>query len=144
MRVVFDTVILVRGLISPYSWWGRLLFDYPGAYDLVVSPAVLSEYLDVIRRPELTRKYRGVATRNSHAILDRLAIAEVVHPLEVPSVGRDPHDDVFFATAKAGNAAYIVSEDNDQLAVGDYEGIKVVTAEAFLRILDQRESGVPS
>jgi hypothetical protein len=32
MRGVFDTVILVRGPINPYSLCGRLLFDHPASH----------------------------------------------------------------------------------------------------------------
>jgi putative PIN family toxin of toxin-antitoxin system len=139
MRVVFDTVVFVRGLIRPSGWWGKLLFDCAASYELIVSPQILTEYLDVLRRPEITRKYRQVATRDTRAILDLLTQATVVEPTDVPSVSRDPDDDIFFATAQLGNAAYIVSEDRDQLDVKEYQGIRVVTAEAFLRILEQED-----
>ena len=138
MRVVFDTVVFVRSLINPYSRWGQLLFARSDAFELIVSPPILTEYLDVLRRPEITRKFRQVTTRDPQVILDRLAQATVVHPNDVPAVSRDPFDDIFFATATLGRASYIVSEDKDVLAVKEYEGIKVITAEAFLRILDAK------
>ena len=65
-----------------------------------------------------------------------LAQAEVVRPTGIPAVSRDPKDDVFFATAKAGGAGYIVSEDKDVLEVGEYEGIKVVNAKTFVVLLE--------
>lgn len=136
MRVVFDTVVIVRGLISPYGPWGRLVFDHAGDYQLVVSPPVVAEYLEVIRRPELTRKYRSVATRDPHAVLDWLARAEVVELVEIPAVSRDPKDDPFLATAVAGAAAYLVSEDRDLLVLGSHAGIPIITGAMFLSILD--------
>jgi putative PIN family toxin of toxin-antitoxin system len=138
MRVVFDTVVFVRSLINPYSRWGQLLFERSDAFELVVSPAILTEYLDVLQRPEITRKFRQVTTRSPQAVLDRLAQATVVHPTDVPAVSRDPNDDIFFATAKLGSATYNVSGDKDVLDVSEYEGVKVITAEEFLRILDSQ------
>jgi hypothetical protein len=38
MRGVFDTVVLVRGLINPFSWCGRLVFEHATDYVIIVSP----------------------------------------------------------------------------------------------------------
>jgi uncharacterized protein len=137
MRAVFDTVIVLRAYINPQSRWGRLLAQHTTTYRLVVSPTVVAEYLDVLLRPELTQRFVRLANLPTATVFGLLAQAELVRITDIPAVSRDPNDDKFFATAKAGAATYIVSEDKDQLAVGEYEGIKVVTAETFLRILAQ-------
>lgn len=136
MNVVLDTVVLLRALIKPYGWSGRIIFDHFADYDLVVSPAIVAEYLEVIRRPELVRKYQSVATRDLHAIIRVIERATVVVPTSTPAVSRDPADDMFLAAAKAGNAEVIVTADNDLLDLGTYEQIAILTAEAFLLRLD--------
>ncbi len=140
MRVVFDTVILVRCLLDPYSWSERLLFERTNAYEWVVSPAIVAEYLEVIRRPRLVNKYGSIAQRDLKAILVQIATATMVHPTHVPAVCRDPGDDKFLAAAKTGNASFIVSEDKDLLAFVAYEGIQVCTAEALLKQIDISET----
>ncbi len=82
-RIVLDTVVLVRGLINPHGAWGRLVFDRVGDYRLVVSPPLLSEYLEVIARPELTRKFRSLP-HHMRDMLDPLSQAEVVTFTELP------------------------------------------------------------
>jgi uncharacterized protein len=136
MRVVFDTVILVRCLLDPYSWSGRLLFERNDAYEWVVSPEVVAEYLQVIRRPRLVNKYRSIEHRDLQAILAQIATATVVHPTHTPAVCRDPGDDKFLAVAKAGDARFIITEDTDLLDLANYEGVTIVTGQTFLRILD--------
>lgn len=136
MNVVFDTVVLLRGLIKPYGWSGRILFDHVADYGLIVSPAIVTEYLEVLRRPELVRKYQSIANRDLQAILRLIERATVVVPTSVPAVCRDPADDMFLAAAKEGTADCIVTADNDLLDIGTYEGIEIVTAEAFLLRLD--------
>jgi putative PIN family toxin of toxin-antitoxin system len=135
MRTVLDSVIFVRALINPFSQCGRLIFEYSDAYELIVSPQILYEYLDVLRRPELVRKYRTVATRSSDIVLDIIANATIVHPVHMPAVCRDPEDDKFLAAAEAGSADFIVSEDNDLLSLAEYKGTRICTAEAVLREL---------
>jgi len=143
VRVVFDTVVFVCALISPYGWCGRLLFDH-AAYQLVVSAPVVTEYLDVLRRPELVRKYRSIAGRDAHAVLDLIANAVVVHPTETPPVCRDPEDDKFLAAAAVGNAAFIVSEDTDLLVLKRHERIAIVDVEAFLQVVQARRANAGS
>ena len=133
--VVFDTVVLVRGLMDPYSWWGKLIFEYTTKYRLIVAEPVVKEYLRVINRPELTSKYKVVPGRGITAVLDLVNTAKAVELEDIPCVCRDPGDDKYVATAKAGGAEFIVTEDLDLLDLGEYDGIRVVTAETFLKIL---------
>jgi putative PIN family toxin of toxin-antitoxin system len=137
MRIVIDTVVLVRGLINPKSYCGRLVFDHFDEYKLVVSSETIAEYLSVIQRPELQRKYRESSTRSIDVVVDKIASATIVEPVDVPRVCRDPSDDKFLAAALVGNAEFIVSEDKDLLDLGSYEGIEICTVEAFLRQLGQ-------
>lgn len=51
-------------------------------------------------------------------------------------VCRDESDDKLFAAALGGGADVIVSEDDDVLAVGEYEGIRVLRPAEFLALLD--------
>jgi uncharacterized protein len=137
MRIVFDTVVLVRSLLDPYGWSGTLLFDEFEAFEWVVSPEIVAEYLEVLQKPYFIAKYRPVENRDLQAILARIATAAVVHPTRILLVCRDPEDDKFLAAAQAGSARYIVSEDLDLLDLGSYEGTQIVRAEAFLQHLGQ-------
>ncbi len=66
-----------------------------------------------------------------------LGQAERVELTEIPAVARDPKDDKFLATAAVAGADYLVTEDDDLLVLGEYQGVKIVKAAAFLRILGQ-------
>ena len=52
---------------------------------------------------------------------------------------RDPNDDMVIATAQRAQAAYIVTRDKDLLSLQYYEGITMITPEAFIAIV--REHG---
>jgi putative PIN family toxin of toxin-antitoxin system len=136
MKVVFDTVVLVRSLLDPYGRSGKLIFDLAGTYEWVVSPEIVAEYLEVLHRPRLMEKYRTVATRDLMAILSRIGAATLVHPPPHPSVSRDPTDDKFLAAAQTGGVRFIVSEDHDLLAIAGIGTVEIVNTEAFLRIIE--------
>ena len=139
-RVVFDTVVFVRSLLNPYGRWGRLVFRHADAYRLVLSPPLLSELLEVLTRPELTAKFR---TTEAITVASLLALiegqAEIVELPQIPLVSRDPKDDKVLATARAAQAAYLVTEDQDLLVLGTFEGTQILTATAFLQILEEHE-----
>lgn len=140
MRVVFDTVVLVRSVINPIGWCGRVVLERRNRYQPIVSPAIVTEYLTVLQRPAIVRKYGSPEPDVLRPVLDLIDSAIIVRPTDVPAICRDPNDDKFLAAAKAGSARFIVSEDRDLLDLGSYEGIQIVNAEAFLRILEQDSS----
>jgi uncharacterized protein len=135
VRVVFDTVVLVRGLIDPFSWSGKLLFEWHGAYEWVALPVIVTEYLDVVHRPRIGSRFRPRENRELSTVLSLLSAATIVFPTDTPAVCRDPSDDKFLAAAETGSADFIVSEDNDLLSLAEYKGTRICTAEAVLREL---------
>ena len=136
MRVVVDAVVFVRALINHDGSCGRLLAR-AGEYDIVLSLEVTHEILGVLQRPELReRLYSAAGLPQLQAVLAILGEAEAVVPGAVVSVCRDSKDDKFFACAIAGGADYIVSEDEDILAVREYNDVRTIRAAEFLRLLD--------
>ena len=141
IRAVFDTVVFVRALLNRRSRWARLVFEHTEDYRLIVSPPVVREVVGVVRRPELVRRFTTLPGRNRAAVATLLAEAARVDidTRTMPRVCRDPKDDMFLATAKAGGAAYIVSEDDDLLVLGEYERIRIADTETFLGIIERHD-----
>lgn len=138
MRAVLDTVIFVRALINPNGRWGRVLFDLADRYTVVLSPDIIKEIVSVLYRPSLRQRFPQMAEQAQlERVLTLFERTEVVEPGEDVSVCRDPGDDTFFACALAGRARYIVTEDKDILAVGEYRNIQPITAAEFMSVLEQ-------
>jgi putative PIN family toxin of toxin-antitoxin system len=138
LRVVLDNVVFVRALINPKCRSGRLLSEFADRYTLIVSKATALELLEVLQRPELTKKFKGLGKISSRQVIDLLAQAEAVEIGTPPKVVRDPKDDIFVATAIVGNADYLVSEDKDLLILGDKPGVSIVNTSAFIEILESK------
>lgn len=137
MRSVLDTVVFVRALINPKGRWGRLLFKLSDRYVMVLSPAIIAEIVSVLYRPALRRRFPQLADLPSlERVLQLFEQGEVVEPEVEARVCRDPADDKFFACAVAGRADYIVTEDNDIRAVGEYQGVRAVSAKEFLALFE--------
>jgi predicted nucleic acid-binding protein len=51
---------------------------------------------------------------------------------------RDPKDDMVIATALQAHVSYIVTRDDDLLSLRSYEGMTMITPEAFMGLLRER------
>ena len=136
MRIVLDTAVLVRALISPLGWCGQIVFERCERFQSIISPAIVAEYLAVLQRPTIVRKYGSPDTHGLRRVLELIDSGIIVEPRVIPPVCRDPADDKILAAARVGNADAIVSEE-DLLALERYQGIAIVSAERFLRMIEE-------
>jgi hypothetical protein len=61
---------------------------------------------------------------------------------DIRVVAADPKDDPIIATAVAAEADYLVTVDHAHLLpIGEYEGIKIISPQAFLKMLAWAKSG---
>ena len=136
IKAVFDTNIFLRALINPYSRCGRLLDEFADDYELVLSPAVIREVLEVLHRPRLRAKFPHIAQLDIARLISLFEQALVVEPQDVPPVSRDPGDDKFLACARSAGAKYLVTEDKDLLVLEAYEGTRICQPAEFMELLE--------
>ncbi len=135
-RAVLDTNVFLRALLNPHSRCGRLLGELAHRYELIVSPDVVREIIEVLQRPRLRTKFPQLAAVDPRQILELFEKADVVEPVEVPTVCRDPDDDKFLACAVEGRADFIVTEDRDLLDLGAHQGTRICRPAEFIAELE--------
>ena len=135
VKVVFDTVVFVRSLINPKSFWGKLVFKYSNSYRLFVSRPVLLELLEVLNREEISKKFKSIKGLNSNKILQIISQAETVEISDIPLISRDIKDNKFLATSRAADADYLITEDEDLLVIKVYARVKIINTATFLDII---------
>ena len=140
IRAVFDTNVFLRALINPHSRCGRLLDEFVDDYELVLSPAIIREVLEVLHRPRLRAKFPQIAQLDIARIIVLFEVATVVEPGNVSSVSRDPNDDNFLACARMAEAQYLVTEDKDLLVLESYEGSRICQPSEFIKLLSARRA----
>ena len=127
-RVVFDTNIWISGLLWRGKPYQCLLLARAGVVQLVYCQEMAAE---------LSRKLRqvfGFSENHIQAVLyDLRRVAENVEiPGNLHGVAGDPDDDKFIECALLAGAPLIVSGDHHLLDLGEYEGIRIVTAAEFV------------
>jgi len=137
VEVVFDVNILVSSLISkgkPRELWLKAV---SGEFQLVLSRRIVEEFVEVISRPKFQR-YLGERDVLDflEALSTRARIVRTRSRLRI--IREDPEDNNILAAAYDGRADYIVSGDRHLLGLREFEGIKIVTVERILELLQSR------
>jgi uncharacterized protein len=111
LRIVLDTNQLVRALMRPPQLATFVMAWEARRFSVVCSYALLEEYARVLVYPDVAKLIFPELLRafRSHLIHD----LEIVEPITIQPVCRDPDDDKVIATAIAGNVDYLVTADGD-------------------------------
>lgn len=135
MHVVLDTNIFVSMLMG-----GQVGYIHDawkeGKFFLVISDAILLEYLDIFQRPKLHLSSQGTS-----AVIERIQRkAKFVTPTEaITVVEADPSDNIFLEAALEGKVDCIVSGDSHLLELKTFRDIPILPAREFITLLKSRE-----
>ncbi len=126
MRVVFDTSVLIRMVVSR---GGLLQLKLLASSGLIV---ITSEYL--LSELERTLHSRlGATKQRAHATSRAVAkLAQIVSPTDIPKINRDPADDPVIAAVLVGKAELLVSADKDLLDFDTAGKFRTITYDEFL------------
>jgi putative PIN family toxin of toxin-antitoxin system len=126
-RVLVDTSALISAIVFGGSTRSVLLLGTTGQVRLVTSRYLLAELARV-----LVSRF-GFSTEAVQDLVGELEIiALVVNPTDVPRVCRDRGDDFVLAAAREGRARWLVTGDDDLLALGSYGACAIVKPRTFL------------
>lgn len=134
---VLDANVYVSALIRSTGRPGQIIerFLRGSAFDLLLSPAIIDETLRAFRYPRV-RKYISRDVDPALWFEGIILLARLVADEQAAlHLSADPDDDKYIAAAIEGSAAYVVSGDPDLLAIGEHDGIRILTPRAFLSVL---------
>ena len=134
-KLVIDTNLFVSGLLNPHSGKPAKLIEFlplrQKRYQLLISRKIFQEYEAVLNRFERispSKRKSLLAKIRSHSCWispqKRFAV-----------IKNDPADDKFLECAVAGDADFIVSGDKHLLSLEEFQGIKIITIDECLRLL---------
>lgn len=129
MIVALDTNVYVSAALFPGSV-PRRAYELACTLDLIGSEETLRELNRVLRRTKLD-KLLDIDDRVAFLNDVILRTREVVI-VERVTVCRDPKDDMFLELLVNGQADFLVSGDNDLLALHPFRGIPILTPADFL------------
>ena len=133
MKIVLDTNILLQSLARKSKTrpiWDAFLNKH---YTLIVTPSILLEYEEIIANRTSVEVSSNVVSLFYEAA--NVAFIHIYYEWKV--ITDDPDDNKFFDAAVAGNADYLVTNDNHfkQAQKIDFPRVNIVNAEEFLGII---------
>ena len=131
LRLVVDTNIVVSAALKPDGLQRTvLLLAITRLARLYVSKAILTEYRDVLSRPELKIR-KGLRQQLLELIRKR---SYLVAPAWTVQVTSDPEDNIFLECADAAHADYLVT-GNVRHFPRFWKKTKIITSREFLSLV---------
>ncbi len=137
IRAVLDANVLVSAILVPAGIPARILLAaFAGVFSCLASEAIVGEVLTTVGRDRVRRRYRVDPSRLSQ-VRNFLESRPVLVPITVAvrGVATHPEDDLILATAISAQADYLVTGDRQLLALGQFNGVQIVTPRDFATIL---------
>src|SRR5580704_10368380 len=130
VRFVSDTSVLISRACFPNSVPAQAFEHALVRAKLIVSAETLAELEDVLLRSKFDA-YLRLQTRLSffHYLRKEAIFIESVMPI---TACRDPKDDKFLALALTGQAEFILTGDQDLLALHPFRGIDIYNPRQYL------------
>jgi uncharacterized protein len=133
MRVVLDTNVWLSGLL-----WGGVPDQIlqrveRGEIQAIGSVEILDELCWTLSRPKLQKRLTQLGIDANSVMLSVRQVMTLVptEPLQVPNL-RDPKDAMIIAAAGGGQAALIISGDQDLLVLGQVGEIIILSPRDFI------------
>lgn len=136
MKVTADTNVLV----SATFWKGAsdkiISKAETKEMQLILSKDIIREYMSVLEYDEIKNKIKDKNLEMKLTLRKIISISKNVEPkTKLNIIKDDPDDDKILECAKAGKVNYIISNDRHLLNLKEYDGIKVLKPEDFLKLL---------
>lgn len=138
IRAVIDLNVIVSGLIVPrgmaYHVWAAWL---AGQFTLVISEGMIVELAGKLAEPRIAGRY-GITPQEIRYVTSLLrshgSLVAVPDEAVQPITG-DPEDDLVLASARLGQAAYLVTRDRGLLDLGRQGEVTILSPHDFLPLL---------
>ncbi len=127
MKIVIDTNVVVSALFFGGKPQKLLHCAITGVLEVVVSKEIIEEYNELVER--ISDKYSG--RKENFSLNEFISICRLVSPTRKIDVCRDRDDNKFLECAAEAKCLYVVSGDNDLLALKQFEDIEIITVTEF-------------
>ena len=140
LKIVIDTNVFVSATITEKGKPAQILKAWrEKKLEVIISPEILKEIGQVVFRHKI-KKISFWTEKERYQFIEDLARICILTPgsLELKQAVKHIQDHKFLVAAIEGKADYVVTGDRHLRDLGAYKGIKIVSANEFLQILENK------
>jgi len=136
LKVVLDANIFISFLISHQPPISTILDLWAkGELEVCYSAEILEELEAFLKYPKIRKLVSGLETES---LIDAVKIMGIlVVPTKKIEICRDKKDNKYLEVSLESVSKFLISGDKDLLALGEFEGIKIVSPRVFVSLLHQ-------
>ena len=122
-KIIIDTNLWIHFLLTKqFSFLDKLLEK---KVKFIFSEELLSEFLEVVKRPKLSKYFQEKDLEQLIEIIDQYA--EFYRITTIVEICRDEKDNFLLALSKESNADFLLTGDKDLLILKKFEQTEIVT-----------------
>lgn len=140
LKATYDTNTLVSGTTISQGPISDIINAWINDdVEMITSEPLIDELSRTLQKPYFTSRLSEEQTQSFiNIVRERATVVPITTPL--PTVSKDPDDNMVLATAESGNASYIVTGDHQLQAVKQYKRIKIVSPRTFSEIIQEEQA----
>lgn len=135
MRALLDTNVFISHLLIPHRGGSiQVIMEalLAGRFTLLLPEEAIQELAETTsNKPHLADKISPAQLTLLRGLLQSVAVRIVPIQEVIPSIGRDRKGDYLIAYAVVGEADYLVTGDKELLALGEIDGVRLITTTAL-------------
>jgi uncharacterized protein len=140
IRAVPDANVVVSAYLNISGKPAQILsLARENRIEICLSPQIVLEIVETLLKPRLVKIHKD-KQGDILAFAKALAEVAVITPgmLEVDAVEADPDDNKILSCAVESNAQYIISGDHHLTDLKEYENIRIVNPDTFLKLIKDK------
>jgi uncharacterized protein len=131
-QAVYDTNVIVSAILKPGSIPASLVsLAMTGEVQLFLSPALLTEYTEVVKRPMFQFSPKSV----NRFFKELETAAVMVYPTIRETAALDEPDNRILECALEAKAEYVITGNRKHFPFAQFKGIKILTPREFITFL---------
>lgn len=140
LKATYDTNTLVSGTTISQGPISNVINAWINDdVEMITSEPLIDELSRTLQKPYFTSKLSQEQTQSFiNIVRERATVVPITTP--IPTVSKDPDDNIVLATAESGAASYVVTGDHQLQDIKQYKKIKIVSPRNFSEILQKEQA----
>lgn len=140
LKATYDTNTLVSGTTVSQG----PIADVINAWinddvEMITSELLIDELSSTLRKPYFTSR---LSEKQIKSFIDIVRERATITPIttSIPTISKDPDDNIVLATAESGKASYVVTGDHQLQDIKQYKKIIIVSPRKFSKIIEEKKA----